>query len=328
MNEVYRKDNETKLVELESQYKLRERQQENTLLRQQQQATEFRNRAYLMALGVALLVMCIITLLALRLRRANAKLAQIMTEVQQLANVREQFIAIVAHDLRKPLMLFRGMGELVSDLIRQRAYADIQTLSRSIDLAGTQLEQMLNNLLSWALAQREAIPYNPAQLRVSEVLHQVADLYAQLIHYQPLTLTVECPENLTVWADSNGLALILRNLIDNALRAVGTNGQIQLTAHALGTGQTQISVQDNGRGIDPIKLTLLRQVFAGEVTAEPGQNGLGMGLVLIRDFVFRNGGTINIVSEPHHGTTFQLTLPARSGVRVRLVTEKEPVPAS
>lgn len=305
-------------------YALKRRLQENQLLRQKQEATQFQNRIYTIILGVAVIIIGLITFLGIRLRKANAQLSRLLherqqtntqlanalLEVQQLNKTREYFISIIAHDMRKPLIYFRGLADLINGLLKQRAYQDIEVISHTIDSAGLDLEIMLDNLFTWAVGQREALPYYPQALPLAPILKKVAGVFQQLTHFQGKTITINCPDTLVVWADPNGLELIIRNLIDNALKYIDTAGNIQISAHEQPTNTILLSIEDNGQGIEPTKLAFLQGVLSGQTPAQAGENGLGMGLLLIRDFTIRNQGRVTIDSERGKGTQLTVVLPA------------------
>jgi signal transduction histidine kinase len=297
------------MLNLTARFKFDQQEQENRLLQQQQQAAQFQNRVYLTSLAVALVLIALFIWLWLRLRQANAQLAHALTEVQQLNTARDHFIGIIAHDMRKPLVSFRGLAGLVADQLRQRAYNDIQLLSQAIDESGLQIETMLDNLLRWALAQREIIPYKPQKLHLNTLLHQVTDLYQNLVRFQDIQIRVDCPDDLHVWADDNGLQLIVRNLIDNALKHLGSVGEVVIQAQATANRQIRISIQDTGKGIASEQLAFLQGFLGGTVSGHVGQQGLGLGLVLVRDFAARNKGRVEVVSLPEQGTCFTIYMP-------------------
>lgn len=324
--------NEKSRLEQESRYQLRERQQENARLKQQKALDDAQRQTYILALTAATAIILLIAFFALRLLRnrrqiqqanaqltqlleerqqTNAQLANTLAEVQQLIKARERFIGIIAHDLRKPLISFQGLASLVGTLLKQGAYSQIKAISQSIDAAGNQIETMLDNLLQWALNQREAVPYHPKNLRLNEALHTVVDMYQTLTRFQDIALTVTCPPALMVWADANGLQLIIRNLVDNALKQVGTEGKITLTADQLDEETVQLQIADSGPGLSSERLGYLQGVLADETRGEVGQQGLGLGLLLVRDFVLKNQGRIGVESPPGSGACFIVRLPAQ-----------------
>lgn len=308
--------NNQRMQEFQARYESARRQRQIDLLQKEQAIAQLRSNVYVAVIGVAVLVLAAISLLAWRLYRnrqklehTNQQLNVALAEVQQLNKAREHFIGIIAHDMRKPLISFRGMADLVSNRLKQRAYADIQRISQAIDLASVQIETMLDNLLRWALAQREIIPYQPQNLHLNCLLHRVADLYQHLIQFQDTHIRIDCPDTLHVWADDNGLQLMVRNLLDNALKSMGPVGEVGITASVVANEQVQIQLEDTGEGMEPDQLTFLQELFAGHTEGQVGEKGLGLGLLLVRDFATRNHGHVEVVGLPEHGTRFTIYMP-------------------
>lgn len=310
--------NSRRMQEFQARYEFARRQRQIDLLQQKQAIAQFQNRVYIAVISVAVLALLVISLLAWRLyqnrqqlQQTNQQLNVALAEVQQLNKAREHFIGIIAHDMRKPLISFRGLADLVSDRLKQRAYADIRQMSHAIDQASVQIETMLDNLLHWALAQRETIPYQPERLLLIDLLHRVTDLYQNLVQFQNIRITIDCPDTLSVLADSNGLQLIVRNLLDNALKNLGSVGvgEVRITASVTTNQQVQIQLEDNGEGMTPDQLTFLQALFSGQAEGHVGQNGLGLGLLLVRDFAARNHGYVEVVGQPEGGTCFIIYMP-------------------
>lgn len=308
--------NNRRMQELQARYESSRRQRQIDLLQKKQEIDQYQRNLYIKLLGLSGLGLITISLLAWRLYRNRQKLQQknleleeALAEVQQLNTTLEHFIGIIAHDMRKPLISFRNLAELIGDRLQKRAYGDIQLISRAIDQSGNQIETMLDNLLRWALAQREAIPYRPESLLLISLLNRVTDLYRNLVQFQHIQITVDCPETLYVWADDNGLQLIVRNLLDNALKHLGAVGEVRVTAIVTADQQVQIQIDDSGEGIAPNQLAFLQDFFAGHVEGHVGQKGLGLGLLLVRDFAARNNGHVEVTSQPGQHTFFSVYVP-------------------
>ncbi|KAB7733044.1 hypothetical protein F5984_03645 [Rudanella paleaurantiibacter] len=306
---VFLAQNDQKMLELQVRYETERKQAQIAELKRLNEVTAVQNRMYLIGLGLAMVVIGLVVYLSLRLHRANARLSLALAEVQQLNKAREQFIGIIAHDMRKPLVSFQGLADLINDRLKQRAYADIGQISQAIDSAGVQIETMLDNLLRWALSQREAIPYHPDNIRVTDLLHRVTELHRHLVQFHNINIAVDCPSSVLVWADVDSLELIVRNLIDNALKAIGTSGCIQLSGEVTDQQEVQIRVWNSGRGVSPDKLLFLQGVLTGRRAVQIGEHGLGLGLLLVRDFVARNKGRVTVEPGKPEGICFVVTLP-------------------
>lgn len=114
---------------------------------------------------------------------------------------------------------------------------------------------------------------------------------------------------MLVWADVDGLELIVRNLIDNALKAIGSSGCISVSGVLLPDHQVRIEVWNSGSGVTSDKLLFLQGVLVGRRSVQLGEQGLGLGLLLVRDFVARNKGNITVEHGRPEGICFVVTLP-------------------
>ena len=315
--------NDRQMLALQGQYEFDRRQQENALLKQKQQATQAQNRIILLALLSALAVIALITFLGLRLRQTNHTLNQVLAErdqtnqqltaslqqVRQLNEARDFFMTIIAHDMRKPLIYFRGLADIINNLLKAGNFSQIRAISQSIDASGLDLENMLNNLFQWARKQQHKIPYQPAPVQALPIIQSVVNLFQQLVEHQQKTILIDCPSELTLFVDINALELIVRNLLDNALKNSPSGTTIRISCQDVPDDCVKIVVEDSGSGMTASQLGFLQDILSGKAEGYPGQNGLGMGLLLVREFTQANYGAITVESQPQKGTHFTIQLP-------------------
>lgn len=272
---------------------------------------------YLIALLVVSLLLLIILRLVFQLRQkqeqltqANINLINTLHEVKQLNSAHNSFMRIIAHDMRRPLIYFRGLADILNNLLKAGDFMKIEAISHDIDSTSLALETMLNNLILWATSQHEPIPYSPENLQVDSVVGKVVATFALLTKHDKITITLKCPPDLTLFADPNALKLIMRNLIDNAIKNCLEQGHILITCEEKADhNMVQIMVADNGIGIEKSQLGIIQDVLAGRRIAHPEQVRMGMGLLLVRDFTLRNKGSVFIESKLEKGTQVVLLLP-------------------
>lgn len=288
-------ENDKKMLELEGQYEFERKQAQIAELKTQ-------NQRNLTLLAVSAAVVCLFGMLGYKLYRANQGL-------KSLTRAREQFFGIIAHDLRRPMHSFHGMSEMVSFYLKKGNYEAIQQLSQAIDESGASIRKMLDNLLSWALSQRGELPYNPVNALVEPRIRSVVELYEKGSPLKEVTFEVHCPGSPTAFVDPNALELIIRNLIDNSYKALPAKGHVAIRVSVPTPRQVHIAVRDNGPGISEEKLRLIKMVFAHPETAQVGQNGMGMGLIMVARFAKQNKAALTVESGVQEGTEFTLRLP-------------------
>jgi signal transduction histidine kinase len=293
---VYEKQRKEKLIELQAQNK----QIQIAELTIQQTQTENRNRLITFFLLAALATAVALGYLGWKLRQSNVRL-------NALVLLRDEFIRIIAHDLRRPLHAFYGLSEVFSKLLQRGDEQSIIKLSQSIDQSGVYIRQMLDNLLYWALSQKEKLVFSPTTFALKPQLEALISVYGAVAGIKGVQLEYDCPTDLMVHTDVNALDLILRNLIDNATQHTPAQGLIRLVA-ATSDDPKQVSIQisDTGKGMTELQLQAVREVLATPHKFQPKRNNLGLGLIIVGTFAQQTGIGISVESQEGKGTTITL----------------------
>lgn len=298
----YVKANNTKMLELQSIYEFEKKQDEIKHLMHQNEESAFRQKLYLLLALVSIALVMVVTFFVWKLRKLNE-------ELKTYNQAKERLFSIIAHDLRRPMAAFYDMGEMLSFYVQNQDFDALAIVTKAIDDSSRKMRQMLDNLLNWALSEREELPYSPEQINLLEIIKDVLEVYHKINYFKKVDFVVECPPDLYVYADKRGVELILRNLIDNSFFAMTTSGYIKIRAIPEGDGFAKIQVSDNAGGISPEKLKVIYQVFKNPDRAVIGKNGMGMGIIMLARFVIKNKGHIR-VDTTHEGSIFSIVLPS------------------
>lgn len=290
------------LINLQMRYQLLEQEKQVAQIQLRSLKAENRSRLILMIIGFLLIVVTVFVLLWLRTKTLNVRL-------KSLTVSREHFLGMVAHDLRRPLSAFHGMAETVSYYLKEGDFSAIETLSHSIDQSGAQIQQLLDNVVTWALSQRQELPYYPVVFPLRKQVHRTVEIYQAIYAGKQPTFEVLIPEAEEIYMDANAFDLILRNIIDNALKAAEYPVHISISAHRDAPQHITVSFEDNAGGMSPQQILTIQRIFDQPKHAQIGENGIGMGIVMIGRFVKRNRGRIVINGTLGHGTQYTLTLP-------------------
>ncbi len=241
----------------------------------------------------------------------NAKLMESETELRKTNEAKDKFFSIIAHDLRAPLATFSSFLTTLSDNDESFTPGEIEFITKSTQKSLKNLTGLLNNLLQWSRSQMGQLHFHPLPLVVKELASQTLSLFMEESKNKGITLTEDISPDAIVFADPNMLDFVVRNLVSNAIKFTTRGGSIHLTSvpvadpHKLG-----ICVADTGIGIPPENLQKLFSLRTGfTTTGTANEKGTGLGLVLCKEFVEKNGGEIAIDSEPGKGSRFTLTLP-------------------
>lgn len=246
-------------------------------------------------------------------KRVNVDLAAknnaIQHQAQQLSNLnvtKDKLFSIISHDLRSPLASLRGLIDLVisGDLGREEFMEVSKKLKSNLDSVNDDLD----NLLLWAQSQLKGLQVNSEVLFIKPVLDDKIQLFRESAKGKGITIINELEEDLSVMADRNHFSLIMRNLLGNAIKFSRPGGFVIIRQKESGD-YVEISVTDSGIGMGANDL---KKLFRAETHfSHPGTNhekGAGIGLLLTKEFVEKNGGAIWATSELGKGSTFTFTL--------------------
>ncbi|RAK63456.1 sensor histidine kinase [Hymenobacter edaphi] len=276
-----------------------------------QQAQEARKQRHYLLLMVALLSATAAGLigsgvLAWRLRRSRALLARQNAELTATRTEQDRLYALVAHDLRSPVVAFSGLADLMTRYIERQDMARLAGLGGRVRQAAESLRGLLDSLLGWALSQRGELQPLVESVPVTPLLSEVATLYQPGAEAAGVRLLVQAGPAGSVAADANMTRTILRNLVSNALRATPPGGTVALAAEERSEG-IELRVADTGVGLAPERIA---QLLSGQLTERlPGSSSTGLGLRLSVIFARIQQGRLSLESTPGQGTTARLLLP-------------------
>ena len=232
-------------------------------------------------------------------------------QLQKLNAEKDKFFSIIAHDLRTPFNSFLGLTQIMAEDLRSLKMSQIQEIAVSISKSANNLYRLLENLLQWSQIQYGAIPFNPEAVQLSLVAGESIELIHEFAKSKGIEITYEIPDNSVVFADSNMLQTIIRNLISNAVKFTPKGGRVNLSAKATDDKYIEISIKDSGIGMNQ---TLINNLFRLDIktnrTGTEGEPSSGLGLLLCKEFIEKHGGKIWVASEVGKGSEFYFTLPA------------------
>jgi signal transduction histidine kinase len=182
----------------------------------------------------------------------------------------------------------------------------IESLHKSAD----DVSALLENLLIWARSQLNKIEYLPKEFKLSQIIHDSVKGLKQTANNKEQEIILDLDDQLMVLADSNMIQTVVRNLLSNALKFTQRGGQIVIKTEYGAMQTARISIADNGIGINKSALSQIFEV--SNSFQRPGtenEKSTGLGLILVKDFVEKNNGTISIESEVGKGTVVTFTLP-------------------
>lgn len=234
---------------------------------------------------------------------------QLDQKVKELARsnaTKDTFFSIIAHDLRGPV----GNLHMVLKLARDgQIELDNVTLHELTEGSGNTFN-LLEELLAWARSQRGQLVLNPENFHLSTVIQDSVPVLLDQAKKKGVILQVDVCDDLYGYGDVSTISTVVRNLLSNAIKFTPAGGRVTLYG---GTKDEQLllSIRDTGVGMSHEQAAKLFNLEESNVST-PGTNsegGTGLGLILCKEFVEKNGGVIDFKSMTGHGTEFWFTLP-------------------
>jgi two-component system NtrC family sensor kinase len=305
------------VANMEALYENDKKEKELALVRAQKLAAdaqlgkeEIKATLLIVGLGLVTLVL-VIGGFAYRALKKNRKILESKNEeLRKLNQTKDRFFAIVGHDLRGPITSFSGINDLLNWHISKNDLEKVKAFGSKITQSAKQLDTLLNNLLSWAMSQTNAVPYRPEPIQLRQLTQECYGFFQHSLELKQIEFTDRTIDDLFVFADKNALAAVLRNLLSNAIKFTPTQGSIVLDAHLVGDF-VWMNVIDSGVGLPKEKLGTLFELSENKTTSgTSGEKGTGLGLLLCAEYVALNKGVIKVESEVGKGTQFSFSIPS------------------
>lgn len=227
-------------------------------------------------------------------------------ELEALNKTKEKLFSIIAHDLRSPIAQIKSTLDLVNrDFISKEEFHELSHhFTKQID----QLQDNMNNLLTWSQSQLNGIVTKPQAVNPSMIIKEVIELLKQQWQAKDLQIQFEGFDDL-VWMDPDHLKVVVRNLLSNAIKFSKKKHSIVIN-HSRNNKELTIAVRDTGMGMSREQLDAL--FTAEEIISTHGtdkERGTGLGLKLCKEFLDKNHGEIWAISEQGIGSTFFINIP-------------------
>ncbi len=242
------------------------------------------------------------------LRQSEEKLRMLNAE-------KDKLFSVIAHDLRGPIGNFMSYTRLFTDDSVGMDKEDMVEASKAMHKSATSLFGLLENLLNWSRMQRDDISVNSKPMVLRDVVSANLDLQHENRSRKNIEALNHVDANLKVLADENMLDVILRNLISNAIKFTESGGKISIHAEAQKDGLVNVTVTDTGIGMDAETLENIFRIDKNK--SRPGTAGeisSGLGLMLVKEFVEKQGGNLKAESREGEGSQFSFTLPLAGGM--------------
>jgi PAS domain S-box-containing protein len=234
----------------------------------------------------------------------------------ELARTKDEFLAMVTHELRNPLAVISNTTALFDEEIDELTPEQQHEYLRIIARSAQRLSVMAEDLLDLARLESGHLAVNPIDTDLRDIIGQAVQANTALATGKQLTVTMQLADRLDLHADPTRLRQVADNLISNAIKYTPAGGTITIAAGLDDTGQTITwTVADTGIGIPAAdRLRLFRRFYRASTALDKCIPGTGLGLVITRTIVERHHGTITLADHTGPGTTFVVRLPSTAPI--------------
>ncbi len=299
-----------KIDQLQAIYEIDEKNSQIAELEKENRIIALSNRQNKMIRNIMISGIILALLVALIIYWFYNKLKFKNQELFEANAAKDKFFAIIAHDLRGPTGSLAALLELINSKFNEFSIVELKKMLLVLHKSAENVSNLLENLLIWAQSQVDKIEYRPTEVRLDDLLQTSIKGLNQSAEDKKIKISFEPKEQIFVFADSDMVQTIVRNILSNALKFTHRGGMISIEAEVKNKNFALVKIIDNGVGIEKSKLTKIFDISIKHHTkGTENEKSTGLGLILVKDFVEKNKGSLTIESEKDKGTVVSFTLP-------------------
>jgi signal transduction histidine kinase len=239
------------------------------------------------------------------------QLNQVNASLKESNATKDKFLSIMAHDLRSPLTALMGLSEVLMENSDQYSREEMNTFIRLINEAAVKTYRLLDDLLVWSRSQMGKMPFNPGSMKLDQLCHEVIEVLNQTAATKRITFDVKVAEDTLVFADEAMIKTVLRNLVSNAIKFSWSDSVVTIFSEQ-GPSDAMLTVGLADKGVGMTEEAMTKLWSLSELLSTKGTNneeGTGLGLLICKEFVEKQGGRIWVDSRQGEGSTFCFTVP-------------------
>ena len=242
-------------------------------------------------------------------KRSSDAIAKYADKLKQLNQTKDKFFSIIAHDLKNPFITILGFSELLLSDFKELTDDEKIFYIESMQKSAESSHNLLQNLLQWSRSQTGRIEFSPTKLPIDSLIMQSIELLKPTAEAKDISIIFDDDKKLNVFADQDMVDTVIRNLFSNAIKFTKRKGEIKFVIADNGD-HVNVSITDNGIGMTEETIcNLFRLDISKSTSGTEQETGTGLGLIICKEFIEKNGGTIFVESKIGEGTTFNFTLP-------------------
>jgi signal transduction histidine kinase len=298
------------VADYEKKYAVAQKQKQISVLKVENELKQTQRNWFLIS-AIVLFVLLTIGLYLYQLKVKNAKIILSQKEkLDELNTTKDQLFSIVSHDLRSSVNALKTSNAKLTSSLESKNFNELDQLLHQNSAIANSAYSLLDNLLHWALLQTKQLYFHKDKVHLYSIVQQIEYNYKSLLMDKSIVFENVVAKNTFIFVDLDSLKIILRNLLDNAIKFSPENSVIRFYTLETDSDFCQLVIQDSGMGMSQSTIDELLQ--DNELLAKKSNSeiiGTGLGMQLCKQMIQKNGGVIAIESELKKGTKILLSFP-------------------
>ncbi|CAL2078885.1 tetratricopeptide repeat-containing sensor histidine kinase [Tenacibaculum sp. 190524A02b] len=244
-----------------------------------------------------------------KLKKKNKLITKQKEDLDVANKTKNYLFSVVSHDLRSPINTIKYQHETLRKHVQNEDLPAIREVSETAIAVTESTSHLLNNVLHWSLEQSNQLLFETKEYALRPLVEHVLHDYVSLLEAKGIELTSSL-ENTLVKVDKESIKIVIRNLIDNAVKYMGESGNIAVNTGIHSDSIAFISIEDTGMGISPKRLEKINALQNLSIDKIDRSKGVGLGLLLCQTLIKKNQGSLVFESEVGKGTKITILLPS------------------
>jgi signal transduction histidine kinase len=298
------------LADYEKKYAVAQKQKQISVLKVANKLKDTQRKTlFFSTLGLLLLLVGGVYVYGQKVKNAKIILTQ-KEKLDELNATKDQLFSIVSHDLRSSVNALKTSNTKLTNSLETKNYSELDQLLHQNSAIANGAYSLLDNLLHWALLQTKQLYFSKDSVHLYSIVQQIEYNYKPLLLDKSIAFENAVSKNSFIFVDLDSLKIVLRNLLDNAIKFSPENSKISFYTVDTNTNFCQLVIQDSGLGMN--QNTINELLEDNELLAKKSNSeiiGTGLGMQLCKQMIKKNGGTLAIESELNKGTKMILSFP-------------------
>ncbi|MEY8861897.1 ATP-binding protein [Tenacibaculum singaporense] len=309
---IWNRDKIWELTEKDKQLAVAQKQQEIALQEEELKRQAVVQKSLVIGASGLLVFLGFLGYFYRELKSKNRFITQQKEELNVANKTKDYLFSVVSHDLRSPINTIKRQHEKLKRQLKNKEYDAVSETTNNAIALTESTSHLLNNVLHWSLEQNNQLSFKAEEYPLKPLVEQAVYNFEEIAEAKNIVLTTKLEATILVKADKESLKIVLRNLLDNALKYTGENGKIEVKTYNDSEEFSTIEIKDTGFGISEEKLAKIKGLEDLSIDKINRSEGVGLGMLLCQTLIKKNNGKLLIDSELEVGTTIRILLPNAS----------------